>query len=87
MRRGRSGRIRREPAPPDLRDREPWASYSELAATSTACRMPSLSLKETRQHRESKSEGRFLREQRFGYYPTRSTELTQLPPFYVGLFL
>jgi len=28
------------------------ASYSELAATSTLCRMPSLSVKETRQVRE-----------------------------------
>jgi hypothetical protein len=28
------------------------ASYSELAATSTACRMPSLSVNETRQVRD-----------------------------------
>jgi hypothetical protein len=47
----RVGRIRRESAPPEFRDRERRASYRELAATSTLCLIPSVSVKETRQVR------------------------------------
>src|SRR5579859_1720748 len=48
----RAGRVRGESAAPEYADRERRAaSYWEPAATSTECRMPSLSVKETRQVR------------------------------------